>query len=60
MNAALDLVTLSIAVLLLSLAVLVAATTRSRVVRYALIAIVILIIALMLWNLSVRGGLHAV
>jgi hypothetical protein len=59
-NAALDLVTLSIALLLLSLAVWVAATTRSRVVRAALILIVAIVIALMWWNLATRGGLHAV
>ena len=55
-----DVVTLSVAVVLLLLAAWTAATTRSPLIRFALVTIVIVVVALMIWNLAVRGGLHAV
>ncbi len=59
-NKSLDLVTLVMAVGLLALVFRAAARTRSPVMRIVLIGVAIVVIALMLWNLAVRGGLHAV
>ena len=56
----LDSFTLAVAVTLLLLAIWAALTTRSRVMRIALAFIVIVIVALMAWNLATHGGLHAV
>lgn len=60
MFVSIDVVTLSVAVVLLLLALWTAATTRSPLIRFALVAIVIVVVALMMWNMAVRGGLHAV
>jgi hypothetical protein len=60
MNASLDMVTSTVALLLIVLASWAALRTRSLAMRIALVTIVVVVIALMLWNLSVHGGLHAV
>ena len=60
MNTSVDLVALSIAVGLLALVFWAAARTRSRLMRIALVGFAALVMALMVWNLAVRGGLHAV
>jgi hypothetical protein len=60
MNASIDIVTLTVALLLILLASWAAFRTRSLAMRVALVTIVLVIVALMLWNLSVHGGLHAV
>ena len=56
----LDFITNAIAIALLMLAVWVVLTTRSAVVRFTLATIVVVIIALMVWNLATHGGYHAV
>jgi len=59
-NNSVDLIALAIAVGLLALVFRAAARTRSRAMRITLVGFGALVIALMLWNLAVRGGLHAV
>ena len=56
----LDAFTLAVAVTLVLLAIWAALTTRSRVMRIALVLIASVIVALMVWNLATHGGLHAV
>jgi hypothetical protein len=55
-----DLITLGVAAVLMTLAAWTAVTTRSRVIRVVLIAIMFIMLALMLWNLAIHGGMHAV
>ena len=55
-----DLVALTIALALLALVFRAAVRTRSRLMRITLLGFAAVMIALMLWNLAVRGGLHAV
>jgi len=56
----LDVITLAVAAALLLLAAWTAINTQSRAVRLALITIMIVVFALMAWNLATHGGLHAV
>ena len=60
MNASIDLTALMVAMVLLLLAFLAAARTRSQTMRITLLAVAAAIIALMLWNLATHGGFHAV
>ena len=60
MKNAFDLFTLLVALGLLAIVFRVALRSRSRPRRLILFAFAALVIALMLWNLAVRGGLHAV
>lgn len=60
MNKSSDLVTLVVAVGLLVLVFRAAMRTRSSGMRVTLLGFAALVIALMVWNLAVRGGLHAV
>jgi hypothetical protein len=55
-----DLTALLVAIVLLAATFWVAARTRSRGMRRALLAVAALIIVLMLWNLATHGGFHAV
>ena len=55
-----DLVALTIALALLALVFRAAVRTRSRLMRITRLGFAAVVIALMLWNLAVRGGLHAV
>lgn len=55
-----DLIALLVAVALLALVFRAAARTRSGLMRLALLGFAALVLALMAWNLMVRGGLHAV
>jgi hypothetical protein len=59
-NTSVDLAALSIAVGLLALVFWAAARTRSRLMRITLVGFAALVVALMVWNLAVRGGFHAV
>jgi uncharacterized membrane protein len=59
-NASFDVVSLLIAAALLALVFRAAVRTRSGMMRLALLGFAALVIALMLWNLAVRGGFHAV
>ena len=59
-NATVDLIALLVAVALLALVFRAAARTRSVLMRLALLGFAALVLALMAWNLAVRGGLHAV
>ena len=60
MNASIDLTALMVAMILLLLAFVAAARTRSHVMRIALLVVAAVIIALMIWNLATHGGFHAV
>ena len=60
MNASIDLTALMVAMVLLLLAFVAAARTRSQTMRITLLAVAAAIIALMLWNLAKHGGFHAV
>ena len=60
MNASIDLTALMVAMVLLLLAFVAAARTRSQRMRVALLGVAAAIIALMLWNLATHGGFHAV
>jgi inner membrane protein involved in colicin E2 resistance len=60
MNSSIDLITLLVAVGLLALVVRAAVRTRSALMRVVLVGFALVMIALMLWNLAVHGGLHAV
>ena len=60
MNNSVDLLALAVAVGLLALVFWAAARTRSRLMRITLVGFAALVIALMVWNLAVRGGFHAV
>jgi uncharacterized membrane protein len=59
-NASIDLTALMVAMVLLLLAFVAAARTRSQTMRITLLAVATAIIALMLWNLATHGGFHAV
>ena len=59
-NSTVDLIALLVAVALLALVFRAAARTRSGLMRLALLGVAAVVLALMLWNLAVRGGLHAV
>jgi putative flippase GtrA len=59
-NNSVDLTALTVAVALLALVFWAAARTRSRLMRFTLVGFAAVVIALMLWNLAVRGGFHAV
>jgi hypothetical protein len=59
-NQSFDLVALLVAAGLLALVFRAAARTRSRPMRLTLAGFAVLVIALMIWNLAVRGGFHAV
>jgi hypothetical protein len=59
-KASFDLFALLVALGLLAIVFRVAARTRSRPMRLTLFAFAALVIALMLWNLAVNGGFHAV
>jgi len=59
-NASIDLTALMVAMVLLLLAFVAAARTRSQTMRITLLAVAAAIIALMLWNLAKHGGFHAV
>ena len=62
MNSAgsIDLTALVVAGALLVATFWVAARTQSRGMRLTLLAAAALIIVLMLWNLAIHGGLHAI
>ena len=60
MTASIDLTALMVAMVLLLLAFVAAARTRSHTMRITLLAVAAVIIALMIWNLSTHGGFHAV
>jgi hypothetical protein len=55
-----DLIGLVAVAVLTILATWTAVTTRSKAVRFALIAFMFIMFALMVWNLSLHGGMHAV
>jgi hypothetical protein len=59
-NNSVDLLALTVALALLALVFRAAVRTRSPVMRITLFGFAAVVIALMLWNLAVRGGLHAV
>jgi hypothetical protein len=59
-NESFDLLALVVAAALLALVFRIAARTRSRPMRLTLIGFAVVVIALMIWNLAVRGGFHAV
>ena len=60
MNESPDLIVLGVATVILVFVFWVAVTTRSRVVRFAMIAFVLILFLLMVWNLHTHGGLHAI
>jgi inner membrane protein involved in colicin E2 resistance len=55
-----DLTALLVAAALLALTFRAAARTRSRTMRVVLLGVAAVVIGLMLWNLAVHGGFHAV
>ena len=60
MTNSVDLLALTVALALLALVFRAAVRTRSPLMRITLFAFAAVVIGLMLWNLAVRGGLHAV
>lgn len=60
MNPTVDLTVLAVAALVLVFAFWAAVTTRSRVLRVALVVFALILLALMVSNLYTHGGFHAI
>jgi hypothetical protein len=60
MNPTVDLTALAVATLVLLFAFWAAVTTRSRVLRAALIVFALILLALMVSNFYTHGGFHAI
>ena len=55
-----DLIALSVTAVVMVLVFWAAINTKSRVMRFALVAFALIMAGLMIWNLRSHGGFHAV